>query len=238
MYGSTGDRWEVFSTVRRARLTVQNAPAAKIAGGLGIVERQSEAPCPQPLGSHSGENFPEALAFLVGLLHFFRIRLDKLLRHAQPFDGELAGLDGYERGALHRAAMPGFGGECEVVPANRVVEVDTQQSSLNVLGVLNIFAGTILPEGECAAGPLRLELIQRGGGTDLQTQQAPLHRVCRSEAQLDIFSTRICRPLGACRNRKSHQKRGHDRRAKRYADGYAEPHTISASAGNNIRYKG
>ena len=107
--------------------------------------------------------------------------------------------------------MPGFGSECEVVPANRVVEVNTHESPLNVLAV---FAGGILPEGKCATRPLRLELIQRGGGTDLQTQQAPLHRVCRSEAQLDIFSTPICRILSACRNRKSDQKRGYDRRAK------------------------
>src|SRR5258708_28047365 len=136
MYGSTGDRREVFSTVRRARLTVENAPASKIAGGLGIVERQPEAPCPQPLGSHGGENFPEALAFLVGLLDFLRIRLDKLLRHAQPFDGELAGLDGYERGALHRPAILGFGRGVRGGPAHRVLEVHTQDASLTRLRAL------------------------------------------------------------------------------------------------------
>lgn len=228
MHGRARNGRKVFSAMRRARLTVQNALAAKIAGGLGIVKRPMKAALPETLRSHGGKNRTEVIAFLVGARDFFRAGLYKLLCDTEPFDGELAGFDRHESGALHGLAMRKLGGECEVIPADRVLEVDAQKR------VLNIFVGGVLPEGKRMARPLGFQFAERRVGLDLHPQETPLKRVCRTEMKLDAFCARM-RLLSICCGR------GKSRDAERGEEGGADwdykPHAILQAPWNNIRYK-
>src|SRR5258708_13564687 len=133
VHGGSCNRWKIFAAVRRAGHAVQDAAAAKVVRGLGIVKREMKTALPKTLRSHGGKNLPEMVAFFFRSRNFFGVGFDKLLGNAQPLDGELPGSNRHEHLALRRLSLPEVSGETEGVLADGMLQVNTQDRAMGTL---------------------------------------------------------------------------------------------------------
>jgi hypothetical protein len=190
---------EIGATMRRAGLSIEDAPLAKIASGVGAVERQTEASLPQALRTDGGENGAQLLALRFGAGELLGIGLDEIGRDGEALGGELAFFDGDAGRAVYMLRrITAFSFDGQSIGARFQLEIDAEERSPNLRSFCaGIVRFALLPERDFFFRPGAFHICQRIGAAQLQQQQAALCRQRGADGE-NPATTRVRQGSGRC----------------------------------------